>query len=277
LNQVAESMTPQQKAEAQESLRSFAETAKAPAQAQEQPASPAVQKQNPPARPKGFSTEWGKWGGSVWPEEFRAAPGMSLEFHQSDKTVYRYALVTTGLPEDKTYRLWQQQFTTRQPSLMASDLSIKIVDSDKKIGFVAGRTNESPVLLDATGYVKGEVLKVALVSEDKTVAAHAKIIPFPIESIEGPYRIWVELGMADGNGFTIYGEGFEEGEELVAVSTSEEEVIQSRIKAGAAGRFMAMVFPAVTGKESGSATYAVRGKSGEVKVDFQWGSAALAK
>jgi len=38
---------------------------------------------------------------------------------------------------------------------------------------------------------------------------------------------------------------------------------------------MTLMFPAVVGKQSGLATYNVVGKSGEVKVSYQWGPPAL--
>jgi peptidyl-prolyl cis-trans isomerase A (cyclophilin A) len=82
----------------------------------------------------------------------------------------------------------------------------------------------------------------------------------------------VELGTPNATGFIIWGEGFEPDEEIDATSLSEGEVRKSKIKAGGAGRFMTIVGPAVVGKKSGSATYGVVGKSGEVKVSYQWGS-----
>jgi peptidyl-prolyl cis-trans isomerase A (cyclophilin A) len=221
------------------------------------------------AAKEGFSTDWGKWGTSMWPPEFKPTPGLSLIFHQPKQDVLQYGLVTVGFPADKTYYLWQRKLNSQQPMRLALELGIKMVENNS--GFVFNQADGKPLLIAFGTFLKGEAFQVALISEDKTIVAFAKTIPNPIEAIQGPYRLWVELGTPNATGFIIWGEGFEPDEEIDATSLSEGEVIKSKIKAGGAGRFMTIVGPAVIGKKSGSATYGVVGKSGEVKVSYQWG------
>ena len=228
----------------------------------------------PPAAAKGgFSTNWGKWGFPLFPPEFKATPGLSLFFHQTKKDVFQYGLVAVGLPADKTYRLWQKKLDASQPTRFPPELGIKIVSDNT--GYVISRADGNVFLIATATFLKGEALQIALTSEDKTIVAFAKTIPNPIESIRGPYRTWVELGSAGGDGFIIWGEGFEPNEEIAATSISEGEIRRSKVQADSEGRFMTLMFPAVVGKQSGLATYNVVGKSGEVKVSYQWGPPAL--
>jgi thiol-disulfide isomerase/thioredoxin len=196
---------------------------------------------------------------------------VSLRFYQRNKDDRQYSLLAENFPEDKTYFLWQKTLAAGQPTRTPLELIIKKGDPTDSYGFVAKRADGGLVFMKPDGFAEGEALQVALMSEDRTIVALAKTIPNPIESVRDPYRIWVELATANSSGFIIWGEGFEPNKEMNTVSISEGETVMSKIRADAEGRFMTMVLPAVVGKQSGSASYSVAGKSGEVKVHYHWG------
>jgi hypothetical protein len=122
---------------------------------------------------------------------------------------------------------------------------------------------------------RGEALQFALISEDKTAVAFYKDIPYPLEARVGSYHIWVELWSTSGDQFLIWGEGFQPDEEIRTISDSYDVAVESKVKADSKGRFMTIVFPGIVGQESGQATFTAIGRSGEVKVWYQWGPPAL--
>jgi hypothetical protein len=124
-------------------------------------------------------------------------------------------------------------------------------------------------------FARGEALQFALISEDETVMVFYKDIPYPLEARVGSYRIWVELWSAAGDQFIIWGEGFRADEEIRTIADSYNGAVESKVKADSKGRFKTIVFPVIAGQESGLATYTAIGRSGEVKVSYQWGPSAL--
>ncbi len=215
---------------------------------------------------------WGLWGPVKWSEEYRTTKGASLSFIKKEdttingKSVIIYFISATGLPSDKVYHLWLKSLASANATEIVPETRI---DSS---GYIM--KGESRFQLGVQAPAKGEAMEFALMTEDKTAGAFGKIIPYPIESKQGPYRMWVELRSKKGDLFVIYSEGFEPNEEVSFTSSSEGEVAKGKIKATDKGRLTTIALPAVVGKESGSATYSLLGKSGEIKVSYTWGTEA---
>jgi hypothetical protein len=182
---------------------------------------------------------------------------------------YKDSLLPIGFPEDKdkVYYIWQKKLDKAEPIRTTTEL---IID-----GALVTRTEGKVVTISPVDYARGEAFQFALVSEDQTIMVFYKDIPYPIENKQGDYRIWVELASTEGDAFIIWGEGFEPDEEIDTTSTSDGEVIKSKIKVDSDGRFMTMMLPAVIGKEDGLAIFSVVGRHGEVEVSYQWGPPAL--
>jgi hypothetical protein len=215
---------------------------------------------------------WGQWGPLKWPEEFKPTAGAYLEFiKKEEKTIdgkpaIIYYLTAVGLPKDTVYQLWVKSLSNQTPTAIVTEAKI---DDSGYVMIGGERFN-----LGIQAPVKGEAMELGLMTVDKNGGALGKIIPFPIESKQGNYRLWVELRSKNGDLFVIYGEGFEPNKEMSFVSTSDGEVAKGTIKANDKGRLNIVVLPAVAGKESGLASYSVIGKYGEVEVSYEWGPAA---
>jgi hypothetical protein len=209
--------------------------------------------------------DWGKWGFPAWGPEYKATT------NKTGLLFYKNGLLTMGarLPQDKVYYIWQKKLSAAEPIRFPTELIIN------EKGALRTYTEEKLVAFETGGFAKGEALQIALMSEDKTIMIFAKEMPYPIENKQGDYRIWVELASAGGDTFIIWGEGFEPDEEISTTSSSDGEVIKSKVKVNSKGQFMTFYFPAVVGKEDGLATFSAVGKSGEVEISFQWGLPAL--
>jgi hypothetical protein len=204
-----------------------------------------------------------------WPEEFRVTSGARLDFISEGQVVTGgttgagYSVAAVGLPRDRTYRLWLKSLSIPTPK----ELTDATIDDS---GYVAA--GGKPIQLSFGSPAKGEAFEIALMTADKTSGAIGKVIPFPLESRQGHYRLWVEVLSKEKTVFAIYGEGFEPDEETIDVSASEGEVLRCNSKADDSGRLTILNLPSVVGKASGQATYTVIGKYGEVSVSYRWGA-----
>lgn len=212
------------------------------------------------------------WGFIAWGTEYKETPGTKVILVKKDegtkdgKHFINYNMIATGLPKDKVYYLWEKALADAAPSRL---FEVKINDE----GYVCLGTQ--PISFLASGFAKGEALEVALMTEDKSIIAYGKRFPYPIGSKTDSCRIWVQLLSTKGTAFVIWGDGFEPDEVIEATSTSNGEVLESKIEVGSDGQYIEIIFPAVVGKESGTATYTAVGKAGELKVSYKWGAPAL--
>jgi hypothetical protein len=69
----------------------------------------------------------------------------------------------------------------------------------------------------------------------------------------------------------IHGSGFQPGEQVVIDTQSEDEKGQGNNKADDHGTFVALLFPFVKGKNSGSTKFTATGLTCKVTVGFSWG------
>ena len=92
--------------------------------------------------------------------------------------------------------------------------------------------------------MRGESFTLALMSDDKSVTAFARAVPFPIHARDGRcHCLWVEPLSADGYVFLNGGEGFEPSEELAMRSQSAGEVMEGAQKPSDKGSFMTVISP----------------------------------
>jgi len=131
------------------------------------------------------------------------------------------------------------------------------------------------LVLSASGYVRAEPYRLALLSEDGSVGAYAEAYPFPLEAAHDSTRLWLELVSPDGLEFTIHGVGFPPGEHIPVVTRSVDEGWSRKMLIPADGRIRVAVFPHVAGKSGGSAAFTAEVKPHPLKLEWSWGREAL--
>ena len=181
-----------------------------------------------------------------------------------------YNLEASGFPKGKMYAIWWKRLG-QQPVIISKGYYVN------DTGEIVYEKNLllRDVKFQSYKNVPGEPVEFALISDDQTVSAYAKAIPFPIEAKEGSHRLWVELASPGGEFFDIECEGFEPGEKVQTISKSEDEIIQNTDTISAKGTLSVIMLPAVIGKQSGTATFTVIGKSCNLSVHYKWGPAAV--
>ena len=243
----------------------------------------------PPAPAQPYFFRW-LWGPVIWGPEFQATPGITSTNDKGKEskledgtTAFNYTLYTTVLPPTgQDYYLWSKSGATADPPRqIAGPFRVRTTDLGQMInkqvvplmGFFdsAGQ----PLTVTIGHFAKGEAFEFAVANSNKTTVIFWKLIPAPIEVVQGMYRLWVELKSPDGKLFMAWGEGFVPNEEIDIVSISGSERLSGKGKADADGRVMVVLLPSVVGKTDGLAYIVLGGKSGEIQVLYKWGPPAL--
>jgi hypothetical protein len=208
-----------------------------------------------------------------------AAPGVVLTLEElrrrtrGAKQLVDYRLVVSGLPKDKTFKLWSKSLD-RPP-----DFAFLTVyhDSSGDLVFEGGGERFKEVKISLSDFAKGEPIEYALISTDQAIQAYTRVVLFPIEAKDGPCVLSVQLGSRRGDVFLVMGQGFEPEGEVTIKSHSEGEVVSGTSPLSRDGKFATVVTPAVRGKRSGKASFTASGKDCSPTVDFEWGPPALRK
>jgi hypothetical protein len=189
--------------------------------------------------------------------------------------VYHFA--TAGLVDAKTYQLWSQPPDGEQPVLVgkiAVESGIaRLYSPDTPIGASTSgnATRLEDVGLFEHGYRSGEPIEFGIISDDGSIRAFAKAIPFPIEAgAAGSCHLEGTLKDKQGD-VAIEGSGFVPHEKVATTFQSGSKVLNDSVTADAAGRFAAGTLPEVKGQTGGKATFTAVGKSCNLSVDYYWG------
>jgi hypothetical protein len=118
---------------------------------------------------------------------------------------------------------------------------------------------------------------VALASVDRTLTAFAKVIPHPIIARDGVCTVSLELASRRGDRFVASGTGFEPGDEVITESRYSGRIIQKRWRISLEGLLPSDVILHAASDADHSARYAVKGRSCNVAVEYDWGKPALSR
>lgn len=198
-------------------------------------------------------------------------PGARLTFREKSRQqtpkgeFIVYVLRAEGLPQGKSYKLVgtrMDRSTGAVPAALHVDGSGRVLVEDG-----------SEFELTLGGMFAGEFVVFTMASDDGSAKASLEVTPFPIQSIgKGGCRLTVKPMLANGQAFSIIGEGFKPGDEIRTVSTSSGKVMQGHAD-NKGGNLKIVVFPAVAGQSGGDASLTASDKSCSVTVRFAWGDA----
>jgi hypothetical protein len=211
-----------------------------------------------------------------------ATPGVRLELTElsspttRSSDTARYRLRVTGQPQGVVFNVWAEAFG-RDFREIASGFRVdeagQLVSS--QLGD-AGRPRPLEEMAFEPGpYPRGAVWEVAVVSGDRTIAAFAKVVPRPIVGRDGPCTVALELVSHRGDRFIAVGTGFAPGDDVIVESRYAGRVIQKRRRTSVEGGLPPEVISHVATGTDRSASYAAKGRSCEVTLEYEWGEQAL--
>lgn len=205
-----------------------------------------------------------------------ATPGTELRLEEierktiSGRKAVVYRLVPSGFPKGTAVDVWHWKIDASPQRMVTGH----VVGKSGEVVLQNDPTDE--LQLVATHFAKGELFLIGLFTADGSVRAFGKVTPFPIEARDGRCRLWVELLSPRGDVFAYGGEGFEADEDLTVVQWSNGERITKTARASSDGTLpYSVVFPAVSGKTTGTVSATVTGRACKVKVEYAWGPRAL--
>jgi Tetratricopeptide repeat len=111
----------------------------------------------------------------------------------------------------------------------------------------------------------------ALASDDGSAKGSVEITPFPIQAVgDGGCRLSVRPMSANGDSFSIAGQGFHPDQKVkgIAVSSGERAEVPVDNKGGAV---KVVIFPAVVGRSGGEASFSASDSACSVTVHYKWG------
>jgi hypothetical protein len=212
--------------------------------------------------------------GNEWGEKFNT-PNAGLVLKETGRsrlngrTVVAYNLFASGLPLDAQYTLWMR-LVGNEPQA-ASDALLN--DQGKAVSQRADTERhiaEDPINLKVFAG-KGEPKQFGLISNDGKFRAFAQVIPFPIESSDGPCHLSAVMTGPNYIGVFIEITGLLPGEDLLIDTRSDHEGGQTKGKATVQGAYDSALFPFVKGERSGRVRFNVTAKSCKIGIELPWG------
>lgn len=241
------------------------------------------------------------WASQAMAHEFtllddrRPTPGLHLELSELPATTTpasatpRYRLRAFGLPRGVVFEVWARHFghsfhevaTGFQMDGSGVMVSHELEGASWVRRWWHGLVKGQPRRLDeieldpGPSYPRGAFWEVALASVDRTLTAFAKVIPHPITARDGACTVSLELASRRGDRFVASGAGFAPGDEVITESRYFQRMIQKRWRISPEGLLPPDVILHGASGTDHSARYAVKGRSCNVMVEYEWGKQAL--
>jgi hypothetical protein len=184
----------------------------------------------------------------------------------------RYRMMTSGLPKDKRYSLllWQ---TGGQPQAIMNGVTIDangMAICAGKAGTCRGDKPDDPVDLTMQAGL-GEVKRVALITEDKSVHVFASVVPFPNRVTDAACTLEETLVTPKAEAVMLAATGFKPGVALDIEMNSEGEIQHPSGKTDANGAYEWVVLPFKKGLTKGRTQVSVRSEGCKPSLSFAWG------
>jgi hypothetical protein len=220
-----------------------------------------------------------------WLAGSMSTPGMTAELREisrgtvKGKLEVQYHIFVSGVPKAQTYTLVDWPPNAPDPSPSIAGLSVM----EDGLVVCAGRATDQcshpdkPEKKDAPVKLvfyplKGEIYRLALVSQDQNAKVFFAVIPNPIrETANGCALEAVSLRLKNEL-VLIHGKGFQPNESLLFESMSFEQNRSRADKADANGEYQLPMEPFVRGHDGGTTEVKLTGERCAPVLKFQWGN-----
>lgn len=209
-----------------------------------------------------------------------ATPGFRIEVSKVPSNTFQgtqqYRLHAAGFPRGVVFNVWAKDFGHSFHEVISGfqvDESGNLVLIDQN-GLGRPRPAEE-IDLGPGPYPRGVGWEVALVSADRTIKTFAKVIPYPLNAQDGACSIELELVSQFGERFLTTGEGFPRGTDVITKIEYAGRLIEKPVRISGEGKLPSRLISHAATNAERSARYTVKGRSCEVRVDYEWGEPAL--
>ncbi len=197
-----------------------------------------------------------------------------VEVERADPKSPRYRLVAEGVPRGVTFNLWTREFADGYHEL---ESGFRVDDTGK----LAARSGEGVRYLDQIvfepgPYFRGALWEIFLATEDRRIAASARVIPLPMVARDGRCALTLELVSHRGQRFLATTTGFVPGADALVELTYGGRVHQTRRRVTADGQLPPdLVSLASVTPGDYRARYSVTAGTCGVALEYGWGKAAF--
>lgn len=218
---------------------------------------------------------------SDWMNGKLSTPGISVVTREVARSndgghlMVQYHAFVTGAPKDQTYGLVSWPINSADPVELIKGLSLGadgIVICAGRAPGQCGDPNKKDDPVELTFYpARGEVNRVALVSEDKKTKIFFAVVPDPIINTSGNCSIEAIRMLPNFEMALVRAKGFQPNEELAYASKSEDESIEKKVKADDSGGYQTVILPSVINRQNGTANEKLTGAGCAPEISFKWG------
>jgi len=207
----------------------------------------------------------------------RATPGPRLELIELPGSAVtagkRYRLhVAPGLPRGVVFGVFTKPF---DHGFHEAEPGFQLDQSGELVSGEGPKRRLDDMAFGPGPYPPGAAWEVALVSADRAVRIFAKTIPYPITAHDGACEVSLELASHLGDRFVASGKGFPPGEDVLTRLQYSGRLIQRQSRISPEGLLSPdLISHRAIGADRG-ARYAVKARSCEVVIDYDWGEPAL--
>ena len=194
--------------------------------------------------------------------------------NQNGTAIFIYDLKITGADLDAKYALVDWPIASARPFVKTDGLRI---DDDGSVFCPANSTDSctrqaaGAIVQLVVAPAKGEIMRTAVISEDKKIGAFVSVVPDPIIATDKGCSFEVVRLSPDFVLAVIRGKGFIPGEELLAHGPPSDAGNDSHFNATSDGTIYLEFSPAIKGKKSGRTEVSIRGKNCAPNLAFEWG------
>lgn len=188
-------------------------------------------------------------------------------------SIVKYQLIANGLPANAVYAIVAWPVTSPEPAEAISgvtlDASGRAVCAGTK-NTCKGEKPNDPIEV-AFQPVQGEPIRLALVSTDGKAMAAAKLVPLPLRGDDQGCMVEAVLLSPKAEMVWIEASGFPANQEIAFDSNSEGEIVNSKGKTDAQGRYGTALLPFVKGKSKGTTNLKLSSTACSPQVAVPWG------
>ena len=215
-----------------------------------------------------------------WMNGKMTTPGISVETRESGRTsangqpLVRYNAFVHGAPKDQLYALLEWPITQASPSELMKGLTISesglVICAGRAPEQCVGEKRDDPVNFVITA-AKGEVFRIALISEDGNTKIFFAVVPDPIVTKDKGCSLEAIRLLPRFELTLLRAKGYQPNEELLYASKSYDEAKEQHVKADEDGTFTSALLPFVKNKQNGKTDVRLQGASCSPALSFEWG------
>ena len=212
----------------------------------------------------------------------QSSPGITVSLKERERSTQNgalrvtYTLIAKGAPQDKAFTLVQWPVNSREPVPTFSGVTFAADGTamcDGRSEEHCGDPKKKDDPIDFTFQpAKGEISRIALISEDRETKVMISVVPDPIMKKDGQCSLEVVRLLPHFELVMVRAHGLQASEKFRMHSNSYDEQKNSDVTADTKGDYVSAILPFVKGKTGGETTVRLQAAHCSPEVKFEWGT-----